>query len=82
MTNIANTEYTDLDIFASGRSLTLDSLARAQTIVNQENETEMDEELAAALNAGSFRNRGERSFFKNQYRRHARNIADGNRFYQ
>jgi hypothetical protein len=52
-----------------------------QAILNSENETEMVEEDAALLNKASFRNRGERNFFKNQYRRHARNIAQGNRFY-
>ena len=75
-------EYKDLAIFRSGRSLALDELAWEQAVLNAENETDMSDEDAARLNAASFRDRGERSFFKNQYRRHARNIADGNRFYQ
>lgn len=71
----------DLAIFRSGRSLSLDELANDQAVVNAENETDMTDEDAAMLNAASFRDRGERNFFKNQYRRHARNIAEGNRFY-
>ena len=75
-------EHKDLAIFRSGRSLALDELAREQAVLNAENDVEMGDEEAAGLNAASFRDKGERSFFKNQYRRHARNIADGNRFYQ
>lgn len=75
-------QYRDLAIFRSGRSLALDGLAREQAVLNAENETDMTDEDAARLNADSFRDRGERNFFKNQYRRHARNIANDNRFYQ
>ncbi len=74
-------EYKDVDIFQNGRSIKLDDLAREQAIINSENETEMSGDLAAQLNAASFRNQGERNFFKNQFLRHARNIAQGNRFY-
>lgn len=65
-------QYRDLAIFRSGRSLALDGLAREQAVLNAENETDMTDEDAARLNADSFRDRGERNFFKNQYRRHAR----------
>jgi hypothetical protein len=75
------TPFLDLEIFRSGRSLQLDALAMEQAILNSANETEMVEEDAALLNKASFRNRGERNFFKNQYRRHARNIAQGSCFY-
>ena len=70
-----------LKIFRTGRSLMIDDLAREQAILADANEIDMPEEEAANLNAASFENRGDRSFFKNQYRRHARNIAQGNRFY-
>ena len=72
---------TDLEIFKSGRSLLLDQLAREQAIIDAANETVLAEDDAARLNSTSFRNRGDRNFFKNQYRRHARNIAAGNQFY-
>jgi hypothetical protein len=72
---------TDLEIFRSGRSLVLDQLAREQAIIDGANETDLADDDAAMLNAISFRNRGDRNFFKNQYRRHARNIAAGNPFY-
>jgi hypothetical protein len=73
--------YIDLKIFKSGRSLVLDQLAIEQAIIDVANETDFTEDDAAALNATSFRNRGDRNFFKNQYRRHVRNIAAGNQFY-
>ena len=72
---------TDLEIFKSGRSLILDQLAREQATIDAANETVLAEDDAATLNLTSFRNRGDRNFFKNQYRRHARNIATGNQFY-
>ena len=81
MITMTTQAYTDLEIFKSGRSLVLDELAREQAIVDSANETDLTEEDAANLNAASFRNRGDRNFFKNQYRRHARNIAAGNQFY-
>jgi hypothetical protein len=81
MNNTGTTTYRDLSIFRTGRSLVLDELAREQAILNHANETDMSEEQAAELNQGSFRDRGEKNFFKNQYRRHKRNIAEGNRFY-
>ena len=81
MTNTTTTQYRDLAIFRNGRNLVLDKLAREQAILNDQNETDMPEEEAASLNLANFRNKGERNFFKNQYRRHARNIAEGNRYY-
>jgi hypothetical protein len=72
----------DLEIFRTGRSRLLDDLACEQAVINHVNETDMPEQEAAKLNAGSFKNRGERIFFVNQYRRHVRNLAEGNRFYQ
>jgi len=82
MTNATTTQYKDFSIFRTGRSLAMDELAREQAIINSENETEMSDEQAARLNAASFRNKGEHNFFKNQHRRHARNIAGGNPFYK
>ncbi|MEP7363837.1 MAG: hypothetical protein ABI972_11325 [Acidobacteriota bacterium] len=81
MTTTTDTPEQHLAIFRSGRSLVLDELAREQAILNSENETEMSEVDAALINGASFRSVRERSYFKNQYRRHARNIAEGNRFY-
>lgn len=75
------TEYRDLAIYRTGRGIKLDDLAREQAIINRENDTEMGEDLAAEINVASFLNRGERNFFKNQYRRHVANIARGNPFY-
>ena len=72
---------TDLEIFSSRRSLLLEELARDQAIIDAANETDLAEEDAANLNAGSFRNPGDRNFSKNQYRRHAKNLAAGNPFY-
>ena len=80
MTN-TNTTTPDLDIFTNGISLKLDDLAREQAIIDAENDIALDPEDAAQINAASFRNRGDRNFFRNQYRRHARNIAAGNPFY-
>jgi hypothetical protein len=64
-----------LKFFQTGRSLVLDDLAREQALLNDANETEMSEELAAELNRASFKDRGERNFFKNQYRRYTRHAA-------
>lgn len=75
------TTTTDLEIFRTGVSLKLDDLAREQAILAAANETDLEPEDAAAISAASFRNRGDRNFFVNQFRRHARNIAAGNRFY-
>ena len=80
-TNKTYIEPTDLAIFRNGRGLILDDLAREQAIINDSNEIDMTEQDAAMIYAASFRNRGERNFFVNQYRRHVRNIAAGNRFY-
>ena len=81
MTNPTPTGTRGLAIFRNGRSLILDTLAREQAILSNENETDMTEEDAVLINAASVRNRGERNVFKNDYRRHVRNIALGNRFY-
>jgi hypothetical protein len=70
-----------LQIFRTKRSLQLDDLASDQAVVASANETELSEDDAATINERSFRNKGERNFFVNQYRRHARNIAKGNPFY-
>ncbi len=75
MTNATATEQVDLAIFRNGRSLALDALAREQAILNHENETEMSDEDAARINGASFRNKGERNFFKNQHRRHMGTIT-------
>ena len=81
MITMTTQTITDLEIFKSGRSLLLDQLAREQAIIDAANETVLAEDDAATPNSTSFRNRGDRTFFKNQYRRHAHNIAAGNQFY-
>jgi hypothetical protein len=81
-TNVGTSNPQDLEIFQTGRSRLLDDLACEQAVINHQNETDMPEHEAAPLNTASFRNRGERNFFVNQYRRHVRNLAQGNRFYQ
>lgn len=74
-------QYQTLRFFRTERSFFLDGLASDQAVVASANETELTEDDAAMINARSFRNNGERNFFVNQYRRHARNIAQGNPFY-
>jgi hypothetical protein len=69
------------EIFRTGISLKLDELAREQAIIDAANDGSLEPEDAANINRASFRNRGDRNFFKNQYRRHASNIAAGNQFY-
>ena len=81
MTNFQTTTTGDLAIFRTRRSLELDQLAMEQGLLNAANETDMSDELAAQVNAASFRNRCERNLFKNAFRRHTRNIAEGNPFY-
>jgi hypothetical protein len=48
--------------------LILDDLAREQAIIDSANEDDLTLEDAAEINRFSFRNRGERTFLKNQYR--------------
>lgn len=84
MTTTTNGSKThqDLAIYRTGRSRALDLLAYEQVLLNCANDTDMTVEDASRINAASFRNREERIFFENQYRRHARNAAAGNRFYE
>jgi hypothetical protein len=74
-------QYETFQILRTQRSLYLNGLASDQAIVADANETDLTEDGAATINARSFRNKGERNFFVHQYRRLARNIAQGNPFY-
>ena len=78
---MSNCECISLQMFRKGRGLQLDSLAAEQAILSSVNDTDLSDDDAASINAASFKTRGERNFFKNQYRRHARNIAQHNPFY-
>jgi hypothetical protein len=76
------TRKTDFTMtFQTTRASQISDLAYEQAILAAENETPMDAELAATLNAGELRNEYERRQFKHDFRRHMRNIAEGNRFY-
>jgi len=76
------TSNTDFTMTAQAtRAERINDLAYEQAIFAAENETPMDAELALALNAGELRHEYERRQFKHDFRRHMRNIADGNRFY-
>ncbi|MCW5982449.1 MAG: hypothetical protein KIT09_30460 [Bryobacteraceae bacterium] len=63
------------------RAAIINNLAMDQTMMDRENESEIAAEDAANINQASFRNEWERRQFKHDYRRHARNIAEGNPFY-
>ena len=72
----------------ASRSLSLDNadringLAMEQAILADQNETPMDAEQAARINAASLRNESERRRFKHDFARHVRNIAECNPFYE
>jgi hypothetical protein len=72
----------------ASRSLSLDDadringLAMEQAILADQNETPMDAEEAARINAASLRNERERRRFKHDFARHVRNIAEGNPSYE
>lgn len=75
-------EQRGFEFYRSGRSLAMDEVAREQAILNHVNgDDSMSAEEAANLNEDRFRNRRERTYFKHQFVRHTRNIAEGNRFY-
>ncbi len=60
----------------------INDLAMDQAIPATENDTPMDAETAAQINAASLRTEPERRQFKHDFRRHMRNIAEGNPFYK
>ena len=60
----------------------INDLAMEQAILAHENETPMDADIAAQINAASLRTEPERRQFKHDFRRHVRNIAEGNPFYK
>jgi hypothetical protein len=53
-----------------------------QAIIAHENETDLDADTAAQINAASLRTEQEGRQFKHDFRRHVRNIAEGNPFYK
>jgi hypothetical protein len=59
----------------------INDLAIEQAIFAFENEIEMDAETAVDLNSGDLATVRERVQFKHDFRRHMRNIMEGNRFY-
>ncbi len=63
-----------------GNADRINRLAMEQAILADQNETPMDPEQAAQLNAALFRNETERRQFKHDFARHVRNIAEGNPF--
>ena len=60
----------------------INDLAMEQAILADANEADMDAETAARINAASLPTEQERRQFKHDFRRHVRNIADGNPFYK
>jgi hypothetical protein len=60
----------------------INDLAMEQAILADANETPMDADTAAHLNAASLRTEQERRQFKHDFRRHVQNIAEGNPFYR
>jgi hypothetical protein len=69
-----------LEIYRSGTARKLDDLCREQAIIDHDNDCPLDAEDAAEINRASFRNLGDRTYFRIQYRRHVRNLAVGNPF--
>ena len=65
----------------SERATQINDLAMEEAILAHENEIELTADDAARVNQASLRNERERRQFKHDYRRHLRNIAEGNRFY-
>ena len=61
--------------------LRIDDLARDQAILAHENEIDMDDRDAMQINIASLPTRAAQVLFKDNFRRHARNIAEGNPFY-
>lgn len=53
-----------------------------QAIIADANETPMDAETAVQINAASLQTEQKRRRFKQDFRRHMRNIAEGNPFYK
>jgi hypothetical protein len=60
----------------------INTLAMEQAILADANETDMDAETAARINAASLHTEPERRQFKHDFNRHVRNIAEGNPFYK
>ena len=77
------TERTQIEQDATlERAVRINDLAYEQAVLADGNEIDMDAEQALVLNAGSLRSKSERRQFKHDFRRHMRNIAEGNPFYQ
>jgi hypothetical protein len=70
-----DTERTTMD------SIKINDLAMEQAILASENEIPMDAETAVDLNSANLRSPRERIRFKHDFRRHMRNIMEGNPFY-
>ena len=61
--------------------LRIDDLARDQAICAHGNDVEMTDQDAMLINIASLPTRAAQVLFKDNFRRHARNIAEGNPFY-
>jgi hypothetical protein len=60
----------------------INDLAMEQAIIAHENETDMDADTAAQIKAAGLRTEQEGRQFKHDFRRHVRNIAEGNPLYK
>ena len=60
----------------------INDLAMEQAIIAHENETDLDADTAAQINAASLLTEQECRQFKHDFRRHVRNIAERNPFYK
>jgi hypothetical protein len=58
----------------------INDLAMEQAILADANETDLDADTAAQINAASLRTEQEGRQFKHDFRRHVRNIAEGHPF--
>jgi hypothetical protein len=63
------------------QKIRIDDLAREQAILAHANEIDMDDQDAMRINRASLPTREAQILFKHSFRRHARNIAEGNPFY-
>ena len=59
----------------------INDLAMEQALLAHENETPMDADDASRINRASLHTEQERRQFKHDFRRHMRNIGQGNPFY-
>ncbi len=65
----------------SEQKMQIHELAMEQAIQNHVNEVDMDPNDAVEINRASLPTRDAQILFKHNFRRHTRNIAEGNPFY-